>query len=174
MPSLFLGFWSKRTFIWTQRMQELPDKLQEYKWGETILYYWSTGLNFGWVNLNHFTDVDKLCISFLQQYQHVSAPVGNRITCNKVVDDGIGALICVHGPGNVPHHSTWTGVFRHCQLLVRQAATLRCKQTHKRTHFNIISYVQATILGHIQRASFSPVVWGRRAHCRQCPTAPPA
>lgn len=52
-----------------------------------------------------------------------------RVTCNKVEDDGIGAFICIDGPGNVPHHSTWRGVLRHCKLLVRQAATLRCTHT---------------------------------------------
>lgn len=41
------------------------------------------------------------------------------LTCNKVVDDGIGSFISIHSSGHVPHHSTWRGVLRHRQLLVR-------------------------------------------------------
>lgn len=53
------------------------------------------------------------------------------ITCNEVVDDGVGALVCVHSSGYVPHHCTWGGVLRHCQHLVRQAAALRCTHIYK-------------------------------------------
>lgn len=56
--------------------------------------------------------------------------VKHRVTCNKVVDDCIGALIGVHSSGYVAHSGSWRGVLRHCQLLVRQATTLGSAHTH--------------------------------------------
>lgn len=83
------------------------------------------------------------------------------ITCNEVVDDGIRTLVCVQSSGYVPHHCTWRGVLRHCQHLVRQAATLRCTQRPKRDltdiQFNSRYSIQFTTLGHIHKASYSPV-----------------
>lgn len=76
--------------------------------------------------------------------------VEHRVTCNKVVDDCIGALIGVHSSGYVAHSGSWRGVLRHCQLLVRQATTLGRAHTHRpwenitQKHMNTISYVQMT------------------------------
>lgn len=50
------------------------------------------------------------------------------ITCNKVEDNGIGTLICIHGSGDVSDHSTWRGVLGYRQLLIRQATTLKCSK----------------------------------------------
>lgn len=47
------------------------------------------------------------------------------ITCDKVEDNGIGALVRIHGPGYVSHHSARRGVLGDSQLLIRQAATLK-------------------------------------------------
>lgn len=39
-------------------------------------------------------------------------------TCYEVVDDGIGAFICIHCPCDVPHHSAWQRVLRDREHLV--------------------------------------------------------
>ena len=173
MSSLFQSFWSRQTFIW-------PHKGYKSFWRnrlniDAVKLLILNSSYFGCVNINHRSSREKLhYISNMNRniQQRAAVSVEHCITCNKVVDDCVRALICIHGPGYVPNHSTWTGVLRHCERLVRQAATLRCTHTHRQ--FDSTSYVQITTLGRIQRASYSPVVWGRRVHCRQCPTAPPA
>lgn len=70
------------------------------------------------------------------------------MTCNKVVDDSIGAFIRVHSSGDVPHHRAWRRVLKYRQLLVRQAAALEHTHTHARTNMvqtcnHIMIYLKA-------------------------------
>lgn len=85
------------------------------------------GSDFGYINKNSFSIYSKII-------QHVAMCKELHITCNEVVDDGIGALVGVHSSSYVPHHCTWRGVLRHCQQLIRQAAALRYIHVHTQTH----------------------------------------
>lgn len=70
--------------------------------------------------------------------------VEHQVTCNKVVDDCIGALIGVHSSGYVPHNGSRRGVLRHCKLLVRQPTTLG--KYYIKTHLHDLLRTDATFM----------------------------
>lgn len=165
MPSLFLGFWSTRTFIRAHKgCKSFQINYMNTNDVKNFLYYSSLGFDER-DNLNNFTDLTWTASKYF-------CACWTPFTCNKVVDDSIGALICVHSPGNVPHYGTRTGVLGDCQLLVRQAATLRYTHTVQCqflcTYNHIRTYSKSFILTGGLRKTGSLSSMSNSATCRGC------
>lgn len=143
--------------------------LSKYKDG-FILYFSSQNSISTLAIIFHYIFIEHSKINMCEE---------SNFTCNKVVDDSIGAFICIHCPGYIPNHSTLRRLLRHRQQLVRQAAALRwantqgCREDTTNKLFNSSYSVQITLTYSV-RESHSLVASGRQVHCHRCLTAPPA